>query len=29
MTWLANNWDAIITIINSIGILFVAKNKTR
>jgi len=27
MSWLAANWDSLMTIINSIGILFIAKNK--
>ena len=27
MTWLANNWDSIITIINSIGLLLITKRK--
>lgn len=27
MTWLASNWDAIMTIINSIGLLFISRKK--
>lgn len=29
MSFLAQNWDAIITILNSIGILVLQKNKAK
>ena len=27
MSFLANNWDGIMTILNAVGLLLVAKNK--
>lgn len=27
MEWLANNWDAIMTLLNTIGLLFISKVK--
>lgn len=27
MTWLASNWDSIITILNTVGLLFVNSKK--
>lgn len=27
MSWLAANWDGIMTILNAIGLLLVAKNR--
>lgn len=27
MAWLAENWDVLMTILNSIGLLFVTKRK--
>ena len=27
MEWLATNWDTIITLINSIGLMLIAKRK--
>jgi len=29
MTWLASNWDAVMTIMNAIGLLLVASKRTR
>lgn len=28
MQWLAENWDSIITILNSIGFLFLSRKKS-
>ena len=29
MSWLANNWDAIMTILNTLGLLIVSKAKAK